>query len=80
MREVCFCGRTGGFEDRQPILDDDGRWALICPECGHADDLAWLSVEARLHLWSNVERLQADWAARSPFLVSSPIAVYKVWG
>ena len=54
MREVCFCGRTGEFEDRQPILDDEGRWVLICPECGHADGLAWLSEEARLHLWSKV--------------------------
>jgi len=51
MREVCFCGRTGELEDRLPILDSDGRWMLICPECSHVDDLVWLSEEARLLLW-----------------------------
>ena len=51
MREVCFCGRTGELKDRQPILDGDGRWVLICPECGHKDDLVWLSEEAGLLLW-----------------------------
>ena len=50
MREVCFCGRTGELEDRLPILDSDGRWMLICPECSHVDDLVWLSEEARLLL------------------------------
>ena len=80
MREVCFCGRTGEFEDRQPILDGDGRWELICSECGHADDLAWLSEEACLRLWSKVERRQADGAARLRLPVSAPIAGYEVWG
>ena len=80
MREVCFCGRTGEFEDRQPILDGDGRWELICSEGGHADDLAWLSEEARLRLWSKVERRQADGAARLRLPVSAPIAGYEVWG
>ena len=78
MREVCFCGRTGEFEDRQPNLDGDGRWVLICPECGHLDDLAWLSEEARLHLWSKVERRQADEAARPRLLVSAPSASYQI--
>ncbi len=79
MREVCFCGRTGEFEDRQPLLDDAGRWVLICPECGHMDDLAWLSEEARMHLWSKVQRRQADEVARPRLPISAPIAGYKVW-
>jgi hypothetical protein len=58
MREVCFCGRAGEIEDRQPILDGDGRWVLICPECGHVDDLTWLSEEAGLLLWSEARHRQ----------------------
>lgn len=58
MIEVCFCGREGEVEDRQPILDGDGRWVLICPDCGHLDDLAWLSEEAGLLLWSEARRRQ----------------------
>ena len=60
MREVCYCGRTGELEDRQPILDGAGRWVLICPECGHADDLAWLSEEAGLLIWGKARHGQED--------------------
>lgn len=56
MREVCFCGRSGKLEDRQPILDEVRRWMLICPECGHTDDLAWLSEEAALLVWGEARR------------------------
>jgi hypothetical protein len=58
MREVCFCGRGGELEARQPILDGDGRWVLICPECGHSDDLTWLSEEAGLLIWGEARRRQ----------------------
>lgn len=46
-REGCSCGRGDEFENREPIMDDDGEWALRCPECGHLDHLLWLSDEAR---------------------------------
>ncbi|MCA1704913.1 MAG: GNAT family N-acetyltransferase, partial [Actinobacteria bacterium] len=42
MREVCYCGRTGEVESREPVLNNDGRQALRCPECGHTDRLEWL--------------------------------------
>jgi hypothetical protein len=58
MREVCFCGRAGKIEDRQPILDSDVRWVLICPECGHVDHLTWLSEEAGLLVWSEARHRQ----------------------
>jgi hypothetical protein len=56
MREVCFCGRAGELEDRQPILEGEGRWMLICPECGRLDDLTWLSEEAGLLVWGEARR------------------------
>jgi hypothetical protein len=51
MRECCYCGRDGELEDRKPILDTTGRWVLQCPECGHLDDLGWLTEEAALMVW-----------------------------
>jgi hypothetical protein len=56
MREVCFCGRSGDVRDREPILDDDGRWALRCLICGHLDYLEWLPEEAGLLLWGETRR------------------------
>jgi len=58
MKEICFCGRMGEVEDREPVLDGDGRRALQCPSetCGHVDDLRWLSEEARLLLWEKAIR------------------------
>ena len=49
MREVCFCGRVGEIEDREPV-DADGGPALRCPSeaCGHLDRLDWLPRDA---LW-----------------------------
>lgn len=48
MREVCYCGRTGEIEDREPVIDGEGG-ALRCPneDCGHLDHLLWLSPENR---------------------------------
>ena len=60
MREVCYCGRTAELEDRQPILDGDGRWVLICPECGHVDDPGWLTEEAALMVWGEARRRHKD--------------------
>ncbi len=42
MQEACYCGRTGEIEDREPVIDGDGRAALECPQCGHLDHLSWL--------------------------------------
>lgn len=56
MQEVCFCGRSGDVRDREPILDDDGRWTLRCPSCGHLDYLEWLAEEAGLLLWGEARR------------------------
>ena len=49
MREVCFCGRIGEVEDREPVTTATGAPALRCPEeaCGHIDRLEWLSEETR---------------------------------
>ena len=51
MRESCFCGREGELEDREPILAARGQWVLRCPDCGHLDDLGWLTQEAALMVW-----------------------------
>jgi hypothetical protein len=47
MREICFCGRSGEVEDREPVSLDGGERALVCPDCGHIDRVNWLSGEAR---------------------------------
>jgi hypothetical protein len=26
MREICYCGREGELEEREPVLDAKGRW------------------------------------------------------
>ena len=44
-REGCDCGGEE-FQDREAVLDD-GEWVLRCPECGHLDQLRWLSEESR---------------------------------
>ena len=47
MREICYCGRTGEIEEREPVLSARGRQALRCPVCGHLDALDWLDSDAR---------------------------------
>lgn len=44
MQEVCYCGRVGEVEDREPVTDAYGRETLRCPNdaCGHLDDLSWV--------------------------------------
>lgn len=48
MKEACYCGRTGEVEDREPVMNGIGNGALQCTECGHVDDLCWISGEAAL--------------------------------
>jgi hypothetical protein len=57
MLEACFCGRVGDVEDREPVLDGDGRWALRClnETCGHLDYLDWLSDEDGFILWGEAK-------------------------
>jgi hypothetical protein len=43
MGELCYCGRLGAVEERQPASDEIGRWALRCPNCGQLDYLGRLS-------------------------------------
>ena len=47
MVETCFCGWIGAIEDRTPVRALSGRWALLCPKCGHADELLWMPPEMR---------------------------------
>ena len=58
MREVCYCGRTGEIEDREPVATEDGGRALGCPgeACGHLDRLDWLPEEARRQVFEEAER------------------------
>ena len=60
MKESCFCGRTGDVEDREPILDGDGRSVLHCPDCGHVDHLRWLSEENDFLLWGEAMRRRLE--------------------
>ena len=59
MLESCFCGRTGEFEDREPVVTRDGERALRCPDCGHLDHLNWLPEEVRRHAFEEAERRQS---------------------
>ena len=59
MLESCFCGRTGEFEDREPVVTRDGERALRCPDCGHLDHLNWLPEEARRHAFEEAEYRQS---------------------
>lgn len=58
MLESCYCGRTGEIEDREPVVADDGRHALRCPDeaCGHLEHLQWLPEEARRTVFDGKHR------------------------
>ncbi len=47
MREVCYCGRSGDVEDRDPVWAEGDREALRCPVCGHLDYLPQLDDHSR---------------------------------
>lgn len=55
MLESCYCGRTGEIEGREPVVDDEGRQALRCPECGHLDHLIWLPEHTRSRMFEDAE-------------------------
>ena len=59
MREVCFCGRQGDVEDREPVYAGDGEWGLACPSCGHLDRLDALRDEARRGMLEEAARRHA---------------------
>ncbi len=56
MKESCFCGRTGEVEERTSVLDANGRRALECPDCGHADYLEWLPEKTSSLVWEEARR------------------------
>ncbi len=57
MQEICFCGRSGDIEDREPVSLEDGGQALRCPECGHIERATWLSDWLRTEVFEEaVER------------------------
>ena len=60
MFETCYCGRTGEIEDREPVVDDEGRRALRCPDCGHLDHLSWLPAESRRSMFEAAGRAAPD--------------------
>ena len=65
MREVCYCGRTGEIEDREPIvIDGDGKEALRRPRCGSVDHLHWLSDDARRLVLEEAGR--RTWGGQEP--------------
>lgn len=47
MREVCYCGRRGDVEDREPVGRDGRVEALRCRRCGHLDPLPYLYDASR---------------------------------
>ncbi len=56
MREVCYCGRGGDVEDRDPVWRGGHGEALRCPKCGHLDPLAELAAAARREVFEEAER------------------------
>ena len=56
MREVCYCGRGGDVEDRDPVRRGGHGEALRCPKCGHLDPLAELDAAARREVFEEAER------------------------
>ena len=56
MREVCYCGRSGNVEDRDPLWGEVDIEALRCPRCGHLDYLPQLDAHARRLVFEEAER------------------------
>lgn len=56
MQEVCYCGRRGDVEDREPVLCKGRSEALRCPECGNLDHLLQLDADARGLVFGEAER------------------------
>jgi hypothetical protein len=47
VTEVCFCGWSGDFEDKELVLVAEGLCGLRCPRCGRIDALDALPPTAR---------------------------------
>ena len=56
MQEVCYCGRRGAVEDREPVWGDGHSEALRCPQCGHRDPLSYLDDDLRRQVFEEAER------------------------
>ena len=56
MQEVCYCGRHGAVEDREPVWMVGESTALKCPECDHLDFLPQLDTDARRLVFWEAER------------------------
>ena len=56
MREVCYCGRRGDIEDREPVWRDGHSEALRCPKCGHLDPLTQLDAASQREVFEEAER------------------------
>ncbi len=56
MREVCYCGRGGEVEDRDPVWRGGHGEALRRPKRGHLDPLAQLDAAARREVFEEAER------------------------
>lgn len=59
MREVCFCGRAGEVEDREPVSLESGEQALECPDCRDIDRVNWLSSGARTEVFEEAAKRYA---------------------
>jgi hypothetical protein len=56
MQEVCYCGRRGDVEDREPVWRAGESSGLRSPECGHLDFLPQLDAYARRLVFGEAER------------------------
>ena len=70
MDEVCFCGREGEIEDREPVALGDGDWGLACPRCGHLDRLEGWSEAARR--WVLAEAVRRHGSEVGPAVIARP--------
>jgi hypothetical protein len=66
MREVCYCGRRGDIEDREPVWRDGHSEALRCPKCGHLDPLTQLDAATQREVFEEAERRLLERLAGRP--------------
>ncbi len=50
------CCWACGLDEREPVMDAEGRGALRCPACGHLDYMEDLPHEVRFVLWREAKR------------------------
>ncbi len=53
--EECYCGRVDFLENWEPILDEDGKRAMRCPDCSGLDYLLWLPSDVRSLIYEEAE-------------------------